>query len=252
MSDEEAAFDPYAFADESIEAPPETLWGALKKIGPGIILAGSIIGTGELLLTTSLGAQYGFVFLWLILFSCVVKVFVQIELGRYTLSSGLPTLSALDSLPGWRLGAHWLVWWWLVMLLATVFQLGGMVGGVGQALNLAFPSVSVAIAQSLDALLPQVAERIRERPEHPWAVLTAISAIVLLLTGGYKRIEHVTTFLVVSVTFVTVVCVAMLPSMGFPVRWSDLQQGFSLEILGLPAVAIAAAGNPRISSENPC
>src|SRR3954463_9014668 len=110
--------DPYALRPEMIKAPPVSLWAALGQIGPGIILAGSIIGSGELLLTTSLGAEHGFVFLWLILFSCVIKVFVQIELGRYALSSGLPTLSALDELPGPRLGAHWLVWWWFIMLLA--------------------------------------------------------------------------------------------------------------------------------------
>ena len=84
--------------------PPRHLWAALRKIGPGIILAGSIIGSGELLLTTSLGAEYGFVFLWLILFSCVIKVFVQLELGRYALSSGMPTLAALNMLPGPRAG----------------------------------------------------------------------------------------------------------------------------------------------------
>src|SRR6202011_2946037 len=132
-----AAVDPYAVTSEFIQEPPQTLVAALKQTGPGIILAGSIIGSGELLLTTSLGAEYGFVFLWLILFSCVVKVFVQIELGRYAISSGKPTLAALDALPGPRLAAHWLVWWWFVMTLATVSQLGAMAGGVGQALHLA-------------------------------------------------------------------------------------------------------------------
>ena len=73
-----------------------------------------------MLLTTALGAKYGFVFLWLILFSCVIKVFVQIELGRYSLSSGLPTLTALGRLARPALGAHWLVWWWFIMLLITV------------------------------------------------------------------------------------------------------------------------------------
>ena len=102
----------YALDDQSIQEPPKSLWVALTKIGPGIILAGSIIGSGELLLTTGLGAKYGFVFLWLILFSCVVKVFVQIELGRYAISSGQPTLAALDELPGPRLGTHWI---WLVV-----------------------------------------------------------------------------------------------------------------------------------------
>src|SRR5688572_21834646 len=104
---EQNKVDPYAIRDDLIQSPPESLWAALKKIGPGIVLAGSIIGSGELLLTTALGAKYGFVFLWLILFSCVIKVFVQIELGRYAISSGKPTLGAINELPGPRLGgAH--------------------------------------------------------------------------------------------------------------------------------------------------
>ncbi len=51
---DQANFDPYAMSDAAIQAPPDRLWPALKKIGPGIIVAGSIIGSGELLLTTSL------------------------------------------------------------------------------------------------------------------------------------------------------------------------------------------------------
>jgi Mn2+/Fe2+ NRAMP family transporter len=115
--------DPYLVTDEAIRPPPKSLLAALTQIGPGIILAGSIVGSGELILTTGLGAQWGFVFLWLILFSCVIKVFVQIELGRYAISSGQPTLTAFNSIPGLKLGAHWLVWWWLAMLLLSVFQL---------------------------------------------------------------------------------------------------------------------------------
>src|SRR5262245_39216599 len=95
-----ADFDPYAMPLSAIQDPPKSLWTALRKIGPGIILAGSIVGSGELLLTTSLGAHHGFIFLWLILFSCVIKVFIQIELGRYAISSGKPTLTAVNELPG--------------------------------------------------------------------------------------------------------------------------------------------------------
>src|SRR5262245_2698222 len=181
---QKASFDPYAFTDDGIQAPPASLWSALRKIGPGIILAGSIVGSGELLLTTSLGAEYGFVFLWLILFSCVIKVFIQIEMGRYSLSSGLPTLSALDALPGLRFGAHWLVWWWFIMLLATVFQLGAMVGGVGQALHLAFPKFSEGLIEFCSTRAPNVAAVVREHPEHPWAFLTSLAAVLLLLSGG--------------------------------------------------------------------
>jgi manganese transport protein len=236
-----SGFDPYVVTSEFIQEPPESLWAALRKIGPGIILAGSIIGSGELLLTTSLGAEHGFLFLWLILFSCVIKVFVQIELGRYAISSGKPTLTALNSLPGLRLGAHWLVWWWFVMMLATISQLGAMAGGVGQALNLAFPSVSRALTGLFENSWPGLSRRLAERPEHPWAVLTALAAVLLLLSGGYRRIEKVTTAMVAGVTLVTVACVMALPAMGYPIGAADLREGFSLGVLGLSGTAIAAA-----------
>ena len=233
--------DPYALTSDAIRDPPASLWAALRQIGPGIILAGSIIGSGELLLTTSLGAEYGFIFLWLILFSCVIKVFVQIELGRYAISSGKPTLTALDALPGPRLGTHWLVWWWFVMTLATVSQLGAMAGGVGQALHLAFPQVTTALADSLSGWFPSLAETFRARPEHPWAVLTALAAIALLIRGGYRRIELLTTFMVAGVTTITVACVLALPALGYPIGMSDLREGFSFSKSLLAPAAIAAA-----------
>jgi Mn2+/Fe2+ NRAMP family transporter len=127
------------------------------------------------------------------------------------------------------------------MLLASVFQLGAMVGGVGQAMNDAFPGVSQTLAEWIYAYSPDHGDFLREHPEHPWAVLTALLAIGLLLSGGYKRIERVTTFLVASVTLITVGCVAMLPAMGYPVRGEDLQDGFSLRVLTLSSAAIAAA-----------
>jgi len=236
--------DPYFLDELAIQDPPKSLWSALAKIGPGIILAGSIIGSGELLLTTGLGADYGFVFLWLILLSCVIKVFVQIELGRYAISSGMPTLTAFDALPGPRLGAHWLAWWWLIMMSATIFQVGGMAGGVGQALNLVFPEPSKWLAESLSSSLPSVAAAITKRPEHPWAVLTALAGVLLLASGGYKRIERITTFLVAAVTLITVICVGMLPWTDYPVRWEDLQDGFSTKVLKVlqdNKLAVAAA-----------
>jgi Mn2+/Fe2+ NRAMP family transporter len=233
----QASFDPYAMPPDAIQEPPQSLWRALRKIGPGIILAGSIVGSGELILTTKLGAEFGFIFLWLILFSCVIKVFVQIELGRYAISSGKPTLGALNEFPGPRLGANWLVWWWFCMLLGTLFQLGAMVGGVGQALHLAFPSVSPALADAVGTM-PALAERIQSRPADPWAAFTSLVAIALLLSGGYRRIELITTFLVVLVTAATVLCVLVLPATGYTVRAEDLAEGFKFI---LPASGIAIA-----------
>ncbi|MFQ5730361.1 MAG: Nramp family divalent metal transporter [Planctomycetaceae bacterium] len=121
-----------------------------SRLGPGLIIAGSIVGSGELIATTKTGAQAGIVLLWLIIIGCLIKVFVQIELGRYAIGHGETTLAALDRVPGphitlWRmpggdyLAANWIVWCWLAMMLLGIGQLGGIVGGVGQAIALSAP-----------------------------------------------------------------------------------------------------------------
>jgi manganese transport protein len=80
--------DPYSLSADGIEAPPATVVAALRRIGPGMVLAASIVGSGELIATTTLGAQVGFAALWIILVSCAIKPVVQGELGRYTIGTG--------------------------------------------------------------------------------------------------------------------------------------------------------------------
>ena len=122
-----------------VETPPQAIPGILRRLGPGLIIAGSIVGSGELIATTKTGAQAGFWLLWLIIIGCVIKLFAQVEFGRYAISSGKTTMVALDEVPGPRFKANWILWYWLVMFVVTLMQLGGIVGGVGQALAMTFP-----------------------------------------------------------------------------------------------------------------
>lgn len=124
---------------EGIESPPRTLWGTLLKLGPGLVVAASIVGSGELIATTKTGAQAGIALLWLIVIGCLIKVFVQIELGRYSIIHGETTLSALNRVPGKIGRANWIVWFWFFMMMAGILQLGGIVGGVGQSMAIAMP-----------------------------------------------------------------------------------------------------------------
>ncbi|MDA0833882.1 MAG: transmembrane Mn(2+) transporter [Planctomycetota bacterium] len=119
--------------------PPRHFMGIVRRLGPGMIIAGSIVGSGELIATTKTGAQAGMTLLWLIIAGCVIKVFVQIELGRHAITHGETTLTALDGVPGPRFGINWIIWCWLVMMAFIMAQLGGIVGGVGQSLALTFP-----------------------------------------------------------------------------------------------------------------
>jgi len=123
----------------SAESPPQTIPGILRRLGPGLIIAASIVGSGELIATTKTGAQAGFWLLWLIIIGCVIKLFVQVEFGRYAISSGKATMAALNDMPGRIAGVHWIMWYWVAMFMVSLAQLGGIVGGVGQSLAMSAP-----------------------------------------------------------------------------------------------------------------
>ena len=73
--------NPYQLDDSQIKDPPSSWVGRLRYCGPGFILSASIVGSGELIATTTLGAKAGFTTLWVILLSCLVKVALQ-QIGR--------------------------------------------------------------------------------------------------------------------------------------------------------------------------
>ncbi|MDR3621881.1 MAG: Nramp family divalent metal transporter [Paludisphaera borealis] len=240
MSEQQAheVHDLYSMPADAVQEPPHKFWKAIRHVGPGLILAASIVGTGELINTTGLGAKAGFTLLWLILLSCVIKVFVQVELGRYAIVHGKTTLAAFDTLPGPRLGTSWICWLWLIMMLATQAQIAAMEGTVGQAAHMAFPAASDALASAVGTIVPAWGDFLQTRQEYLWAALTTVAAVVLLLSGGYRRLEKITTILVAAVTLFTVGSVIVLQWTRFHIGISDIKAGFTL---ALPATAVGLA-----------
>ena len=225
------------------KAPPSRSWGILRCLGPGLIIAASIVGSGELVATTKTGAEAGFWLLWLILIGCVIKVFVQIEFGRDAITRGEGTLGSLNQVPGPRLRVNWIVWCWFFMVLMSMAQLGGIVGGVGQALAITAPLTSagnefnlyqdrITRREVLAALvertgsetaapdtgrmgmlqseLQQLNAELTATPVPPesqddviWALLLTILTVVVLVRGRYGLVQSLATILVAMFTFVT-------------------------------------------------
>ena len=126
--------------EPSIKNPPKSIGGILKELGPGLIVAAAVVGSGELIATTATGAQAGFYLLWLIIIGCIIKVFVQVEIGRFAITSGKTSLEGMQMVPGPRIKkVNWVLACWLCMIIATTFQMGGIVGGVGQSLAMSIP-----------------------------------------------------------------------------------------------------------------
>lgn len=205
-----------------VREPPRTFGGTLRYLGPGLVISASLVGSGELIATTKLGAETGFMLLWLILLGCGLKVFVQIELARYAISSGETTLTAFNRLPGPRLRANWVLWLYLVATALTYAALGGVIGGIVQAFALAF-SVNPKLM----------------------AVFIVAFTIAVLVLGRYRAIEKLATLLVLSFTFVTIFTVVSLQATEFSFSTADVVSGLQFRFpvdVSPVATALAAFG----------
>lgn len=205
---------------QAVSEAPRTVGGILHQLGPGLIITATIVGSGELIVTPKLGAEEGFRLLWFIVVGCLLKVFVQIELGRYAVTRGRSTLEALNELPGPRLVVSWVVWIWLGMYLSLIFQVAGMVGGTATVFSLAGLNLPVAAI----------------------AVFVGTSCAVLLVIGRYKLVERFSTVLVALFTLTTLVAVVALQNTSYAVTGAQLVEGFSFHLPTNLVVAFGAFG----------
>jgi hypothetical protein len=86
----------------SLPPPPTGGWrGWPAMVGPGIVMAGSAIGSGEWLLGPAVTARYGGALLWVTTLSLLAQLVYNLEASRYTLYCGEPILAgAFRLLPG--------------------------------------------------------------------------------------------------------------------------------------------------------
>lgn len=227
--------NPYAQDASLVEEPPTRFRHKLKYLGPGFILSASIVGSGELISTTLLGAEAGFVTLWVVLVSCLVKVTVQLEFGKHAIYSGETTFTAFNKLPGPMLGrANWSIWTWLLLMTLKFLQVGGIIGGVAIILLMSFPQL--ALSNVGGSLPPEVLERLPESTI--WALLLAPCVSVLVFRGWYTPIERISLVMIGLFTLLTLASVFMLQKTQYAVDGAELLSGLTFH---LPKFALAAA-----------
>ncbi len=200
--------------------PPRSFGGVLRQIGPGLIISAVIVGSGELIVTPKLGAEEGFKLMWFIILGCLLKVFVQIELGRHAVLRGQTTLVGLNALPGPRAVVSWVLWLWLAMYLSLVFQVAGMVGGVARVFSLGGLTL----------------------PTNGLAVLIGAATAGLLVVGRYQLVEKLSTLFVALFTVATLVAVVMMQRTDFAVTGAQLAEGFTFGLPDKLVTAFAAFG----------
>ncbi|MEM7474879.1 MAG: Nramp family divalent metal transporter [Planctomycetota bacterium] len=238
------AMDPYQLTHDAIQEPPTTLAGKLRHIGPGFILSASIVGSGELIATTIVGAKAGFILMWFIIFSCLVKVAVQLEFGKHAIGSGESTMASFNTLPGPKLGsANWTIWTWLLLMLAKMLQVGGIVGGVVMALAHFFPSLTADGKLTLAGIAA--------------AYVVAASVALLVFQGYYQLLEKASLIMIGAFTLFTMASLFALQATDYAISSSDLVAGIvptipdaTLLVVAMGAFGITGVGGDEIMAYN--
>lgn len=200
-----------------ILSPPTTFAGRLKYLGPGFILSAAIVGSGELIATTALGAKAGFVMFWLIIVSCLVKVALQLEFGKNAIYTGTFMMYNFNNLPGLRLGkAHWSIWLWLSLQGLKLLQVGGIVGGVAIVLHMGIPFI----------------------PVNWWAIIAVLITSFWVYRGNYGPIEKGSLVMIILFTIVILVSLFSLQWTPYAIHWPQVESGLQFS---LPTALVATA-----------
>ena len=216
--------------DDATREPPRRLAGILVSIGPGIVVIGSVMGSGELINTPVQAATFGIVLLWAIILACLIKYFLQVEFGRHALVHGRTPFQAFNSLPGPKIkNTSWIGLLYMCIFVLTVLTLPGMMTAIGGVLNAVFPVYKIWPEQfSEDALV------------RPWAILVAFLTWLVLFRGYYNSMEKLITLLVLIFSISAVVGLVLVQFTDYRITATEFASGLTLSLGDNPSGAAVA------------
>lgn len=229
------AHDPYHLTPEATLDPPTGWRASLRFFGPGLVLSAALVGAGELIATTSLGAEAGFALLWMVILSTSVKVALQVELARWTIATGQPALTGFNKVPPklGRLG--WVTGLWIVLALVKIIQTGGLVGGVAAACSILLPLGGAPLGFTSLAT---------------WTGIVTAATIGLLYSNRYGLIERGAALLVGAFVLLTLAIALGLPFTPLGYDTADLAAGLTPHIpAGSLGIALAMFGLTGVGAE---
>jgi len=183
----------------------------LSDFGPGLLLAATGIGVGDMVSSTIAGAEYGLTLVWALVVGVIIKFAITEGAARWQLATGVSLIE------GWRevLPRAALAAFFLYFVVWSYF--------VSSALVTASALVPAAIMPSV--------------PLPVWGFIHAVAAVTMVWFGRYER------FLAVIKWFVGLKFVAIIASVFLIVAWSgadwsgfgarsDFSVAYTLSLIG--------------------
>ena len=182
-----------------------------ELIGPGLIVAATGIGAGDIVSATVGGARYGQVLLWCVVLGAFFKYVLNESVARVQLATGLTALESWDAyLPWWVRG-----YFGVYLVLWTVAVSAALANACG-----------LGIANLTGGVVPQ-----------SWgSVAHSLLGCAFVLAGGFSGFEKIMKVLIGAMFFSIVGCAAFV--------FGD----FSTLFRGLLIPSVPEGGGPYVLS----
>jgi len=160
--------------------------GRFRDIGPGLVMAATGLGAGDMIVASVAGARYGTALLWAAVLGAVMKFVMNEGLARWQLATGTTLLE------GWvhRLPVFFSLYFFIYLLLWTFIVAAALIAATGLAAHALVPSLSV----------------------QAWGVIHSLLALVLVMTGRYALLERLMkTFMALMMVVVILCAILVIP-----------------------------------------
>ena len=149
-----------------------------RYLGPGIVVAATGIGAGDMIAATVGGSLYGYAILWAIVIGAILKFILNEGIGRWQLQTG-------QSIPeAWikRMPAVF-PWYFMIYLVLWSFIVGAaLIAACGLAAHSLWPVFSVT----------------------QWGIIHSLIALILVLVGNYLFFENIMKILIVMLFLIII------------------------------------------------
>lgn len=172
----------------------------MKAIGPALVISAVVIGPGSITTTSTMGANYGYRMLWVVVLASIAAFFYQLPAIRVTFNTGNSIMESVYVKYGKKVSVPFFG----MMLFGTcVFQASNFIGAA-MAMNYLVPNISILA----------------------WTIIMTLLGGILVWGGKYGMLEDFTKVLV----FLMVVSFLFTAIASKPSPAEIMTTGFRFEI----------------------
>lgn len=163
-----------------------------KIIGPGLAVAATGVGAGDMIAAAVAGTKYTIAIVWIIVVGAILKYSLNEGIARWQFATGTTMIE------GWIKHLHKSVSvYFLIYLVLWSFIVGGaLMSSCGVAANSLFPQL----------------------PVYAWAIIHSILGIILVIVGKYKLFENAVKIFIAIMFFTLIICaILVIPDLDYSV-----------------------------------